>query len=99
MICTVSDLRCKEIINLNSGQRMGFVCDAEISLPEGHVRALIIPGQARFFGLFGREEDAVIPWDKITKIGTDIILVDVEGETRRHGRERGKRMRFLSYLF
>ena len=95
MMCTVSELRAKEIINLNTGQRLGFVCDVEVSLPEGHVLALIAPGAARFFGLFGREEDQVIPWDKITKIGADIILVDVEGEPRRHNRERPRRMRGL----
>ena len=94
MICTVSDLRCKEIINLNSGQRLGFIYDVEVSLPEGQVRALIVPGPARFFGLFGRDEDLLIPWEKITKIGADIVLVDMESsETQRHRRDKGKRMR------
>ena len=93
MICSVSELRCKEIINLNTGQRLGFVYDVEISLPEGQVIALFVPGPARFFGLFGREEDLVVPWEKITKIGADIVLVDMEGEPRRHRRERAKRMR------
>jgi len=83
---TVIDLRYKEIINLSNGQRLGFVCDAEILLSEGRVTALIVPGPARFFGLLGREEDLVIPWDKITKIGEDIILVEMEGEPRRHHR-------------
>ena len=92
---TIVDLRYKEVINLASGNRMGFVYDAEITLPEGQVTALIVPGPARFFGLFGREEDLVIPWDKITKIGTDIILVELEGEPRRHHRRdpRGKKTR------
>ena len=90
---TIADLRYKEIINLSNGNRLGFVYDAEITLPEGQVTALIVPGPARFFGLFGREEDMVIPWEKISKIGADIILVDVEGEPRRHaGRDsRGKK--------
>jgi len=91
---TITDLRYKEIINLNTGHRLGFVYDAEITLPEGQVTALIVPGPARFFGFFGREEDLVIPWDKITKIGEDIILVDLEGEIRRHRREqRGRKPR------
>ena len=34
-----------------------------------------IPGKARFFGLLGREDDYVIPWTSIEKIGEDIILV------------------------
>ena len=85
-LTTVVDLRYKEIINLCNGNRLGFVCDAEISLPEGQVTALVVPGQARFFGLFGREEDLVIPWEQIAKIGEDIILVEIEGEPNRHSR-------------
>ena len=85
-LTTVVDLRYKEIINLSNGNRLGFVCDAEITLPEGQVTALIVPGQARFFGLFGREEDLVIPWEQIAKIGEDIILVEIEGEANRHSR-------------
>jgi len=84
---SIADLRYKEIINLNNGNRLGFVCDAEITLPEGQVTALVVPGPARFFGLFGRGEDLVIPWEKITKIGEDIILVELEGEPRGHRRE------------
>ena len=90
---TITDLRNKEIINLNSGHRLGFVYDAEITLEEGTVVALIVPGAARFFGLFGREEDILIPWEKITKIGEDIILVDLEGELRRHSRQNGRKKR------
>ena len=43
--------------------------------------ALIIPGRLRLLGLLGREEDAVVPWENIEKIGEDIILV-------RHGAVR-----------
>ena len=83
----IVDLRDKEIINLSNGNRLGFVYDAEIALPEGQVTALIIPGPARFFGLFGREEDLVIPWAQISKIGADIILVELEGDPHRHRRD------------
>ena len=93
--CTLLDLRTKEIINLNSGHRLGYVCDVMFSLSEGQMTALIVPGPSRFFGLFGREEDLIVPWDKITKIGEDIILVDMEVEPRRQ-RERGGRGRWLS---
>jgi len=30
------------------------------------------------FGLIGKEKDYVIPWDRIKKIGEDIILVDMD---------------------
>ena len=83
-IVTLADLRYKEIINLQNGHRLGYVYDAEITLPQGEVQSLIVPGASRFFGLLGREEDMIIPWEKITKIGEDIILVDMEMELRRH---------------
>lgn len=95
---TISDLRYKEIINLNSGNRLGFVIDAEITMPEGQITALIVPGPARFFGLFGRGEDLVIPWDKITKIGADIILIELEGEPNRYQRQDARRKKARSIL-
>ena len=71
----VTDLRCKEVINVTDGLRLGFVSDVEILLPEGKVLALVVPGPCRFFGLFGRKDDFVIPWNCIRRIGSDIILV------------------------
>ena len=72
-----SDLKCKEIINICDGARLGDVSDLELELPAGRVAALIVPGPNRFFGLFGRECDYCIPWPCIKRIGEDIILVDV----------------------
>ena len=85
-----SDLRCKEIINIASGQRLGFVCDADIEMPAGILKALIVPGPCRFFGLFGREPDYLVPLSCITKIGRDIILVDIPGQCGRSKREKRK---------
>ena len=70
----VTELRCKEVINITDGQRLGFVSDVEVQLPEGKVLALVVPGPCRFFGLFGRKDDFVIPWNCIRRIGSDIIL-------------------------
>ena len=39
------------------------------------------PGGTRplpLFGLFGRKDDFVIPWNCIRRIGSDIILVELE---------------------
>ena len=39
-------------------------------------------------GLLGREDDYVIPWGCIARIGGDIILVDAKGDFQRRKRRR-----------
>ncbi len=78
MITKMSELRCKEVICVADGRRLGFVWDLEIEIPEGCVKSIIVPGPCRFFGLFGRKDDFVIPWGCIKRIGPDIILVDIK---------------------
>lgn len=73
--CCVSELRCKEIIDVRDGGRFGYVGDVAVDLDSGQVKALIVPGRLRLLGLLGREEDAVIPWEDIEMIGGDIVLV------------------------
>ena len=80
MALTVMQLRCKEVICLSDGRRLGFVSDIEVEIPEGQVCALIVPGPCRILGLVGRKDDYRIPWNCIRRIGPDIILVDVRPE-------------------
>lgn len=76
MLCRFTALRRKEVINLRDGCRLGYVGDVEVTVPEGAVKAIIVFGPCRFFGLFGRGEDYYIPWECVQKFGDDIILVD-----------------------
>jgi len=73
-----TDLRHKEVINISDGRRIGFVSDVEINFDDGTVEALIVPSGARMLGLIGRDDELVIPWSRIKKIGEDIILVDLD---------------------
>ena len=72
----IAELRYKEVISVEDGARYGYVGDMEVDLETGQVRALIVPGKRRFFGLFGREEDKIIPWNAVKRFGEDIILVE-----------------------
>ncbi|MBQ9411622.1 MAG: YlmC/YmxH family sporulation protein [Oscillospiraceae bacterium] len=81
-------MRYKEIVNITSGQRLGYVSDAEVELSSGTLKALIVPGPARFFGLFGREPDYLVPMDCVTRMGRDIILVEIQGDCRREKKNR-----------
>ena len=72
----IAHLRYKEVISMEDGSRYGYVGDMEVDLETGHVRALVVPGRRRLFGLLGREEDRVIPWSAVKRFGEDIILVE-----------------------
>ena len=76
MECRVSELRYKEIINVSDGSRYGWVGDVEVDLESGQVRALVVPGRLRLFGLLGREEDRVFPCEAVRRFGADTILVE-----------------------
>lgn len=73
-----SDFRHKEVIDISSGKRLGFISDVDIDLEKGVVSSVIIPGKRRFFGFFPAIDDVTIPWSQIQKIGDDIILVTAD---------------------
>lgn len=78
MICRFEDLRCKEIINIKTGCKIGYPDDMEFDTCTAKICKLIVFGKPKFFGLLGREEDLVIPWCDIDIIGQDTILVTCE---------------------
>ena len=77
----ITDLSYKEVIHLESGQRLGYVRDAEIDPNTGKVVSLVIPGRLKWLGLLGREPETVIPWERIHRLGADIIFVGEKGAT------------------
>lgn len=72
-----SDLRLKEVVNVRTGSRLGRVCDIEMDLCTGQVLSIIVPGPPRLWGLVRNDEELVIPFCKINKIGEDVILIDI----------------------
>ena len=87
MMCHFSDIRCKEVISIKSGCRIGFVDDVEIDSCTAKICRIIVYGKSRCFGIFGREEDIFINWSDIEIIGEDTILVgcDFPNQTKRKG--------------
>lgn len=69
------DLQKKEVINADDGTRLGYVSNIDIDLTTGEIKAIRIPSSTKTFNFFGKNEDYVIEWGKIKKIGDDIILI------------------------
>ena len=78
MVCRIADMRHKEVVNVKDGTKLGYIDDIEFDTVTAELTALVVYGKARFFGLFGREEDIVITWRDIEVIGEDTVLVSFE---------------------
>lgn len=74
----ISDLRMLEVINIGDGRRLGPIKDIDLNLEEGRIAAIVLTGQStRLMGFLGREQEIVVPWERVKKIGVDVILVDL----------------------
>ncbi|MFR1707789.1 MAG: YlmC/YmxH family sporulation protein [Clostridium sp.] len=73
----VNSLKTMEIIDINTGTKLGYIKDFKVNCEEYKLEAIILPTQKS--GWFSKNEDIELPWDRIKKIGVDVILVDGEG--------------------
>ncbi len=74
MEISYNELRCKEVVNLQNGARMGKIIDMIIDSNGKDVLGFVVPGARK---LFKANEDIFVPWNNITKIGSDVILISM----------------------
>ena len=67
------ELRQKEVINIRTAEKIGFIDDVDIDFETGSITNIIVPKRRVFFM---KREDFVIPWESIVLVGRDLILVD-----------------------
>lgn len=85
---TVEQLCAKDVISMDSGKNLGKVDDVGFMEDTGKVTRLIIFGRKKWWGLFGREEDLVIPWEDILSFGEDVVLVSTQPPDSFHKNEK-----------
>lgn len=73
----ISSMKSMEVIDINTGTRLGYIKDFKIDCDNHKVEAIVLPGAQRT-GWFSRPEDIEVLWSNIRKIGVDVILVDDE---------------------
>lgn len=80
----LSQLLGKRIINIFDGEILGLVGDADlvVDTSSGSIEEIIIPrrteypfSERRHFA--GDKHLLHIPWDKVCKVGSEVIVVDV----------------------
>jgi YlmC/YmxH family sporulation protein len=83
----ISEFQIKDVVNISDGKKLGNIGDIEINLTTGKIEAVIVTGNGKVLGFFGREEDIIIPWKNILKIGQDVILVRYKSIEERSAEE------------
>jgi YlmC/YmxH family sporulation protein len=67
------------MINIEDGRRLGPIIDLDLDLEKGIVKGIVVlassPRGKGFFG-GGRGGDIFVPWEKVVKVGVDVILID-----------------------
>lgn len=76
-----SEMRQKDVINICDGKKLGKPID--LILNESNcVEAIVVPAQSGgFWSIFKQDkEGCVIPWNRVRRIGDDVILVEADSE-------------------
>jgi len=71
------ELRCKQVINVIDGKVLGRICDVVFARGSAKILGFVVPGDGAFHFLRKRG-DVFIPYEKICKIGKDVVLVELK---------------------
>lgn len=71
---SLNNLKSMEIIDVSIGARIGYINDFKIDLNESVITSILIGYSKSFW--FSKSSYLEVPWDKIIKIGVDVILID-----------------------
>ena len=84
MELSFSELRAKEVINVQDGRKLGRVCDLVLCYPENKWLGVIVPNGKGF----GKKSELFIELRNIAKIGEDVILVNIGLPRKPNGGKR-----------
>jgi YlmC/YmxH family sporulation protein len=77
----LTELTGKEIVNLANGSRLGMVGESDlvVDAQTGRVSSIILPRKGNFFSFWvERQQQLVIPWEAVRRIGREVIIVDID---------------------
>ena len=74
VLFSMNAIRSMEVIDVNTGTKLGYVRDFKIDMSEQRIVSIVI--QPPIKSWFGKEANIEVPWDKVIKTGVDVILID-----------------------
>ena len=76
--CNTENFREKSVVNSCDGRILGHVAEIIFDVCDGRLTAIVVRDDSGVL-CFKRSDDIIIPWEKIVKIGEDVIIVDASG--------------------
>ena len=80
METSFNELRCKEVVNMIDGRRLGHIVDMVIELGSARVLGFVLPGEKTGWNIFRSSEQLFVPYGSIVKVGEDTILVELPSQ-------------------
>ena len=74
----LTEISTKDVIDDFTGVKLGKITDLEINSETSEIEYVIIQKGFKISNLFSNKESLSIPWNKILKIGSDVIIVEGE---------------------
>ena len=76
---TLGELKQKDVVNVRDGMCLGRPIDLTFCESDGRSSGIVTPGEGRMKAwIRGERCGVVIPWERICRIGEDVILVDAD---------------------
>ncbi len=77
MSAKISDLQERQIVNIADGKCLGNIKDIELNVLDGTIQALVLPNTGGFWSMLQNQGELLIPWQKVIRLGVDVVLIDM----------------------
>ena len=74
LLYSLNAVRNMEVIDISTGSKIGYVKDFKVDINPKKIISIFLPSPVKSW--FNKAEDIELSWDKIVKIGVDVLIVD-----------------------
>ena len=74
LLYSLNAVRNMEVIDISTGSKIGYVKDFKVNIYTKKIISIFLPSPVKSW--FNKAEDIELAWDKIVKIGVDVLIVD-----------------------
>ena len=74
LLYSLNAVRNMEVIDISTGSKIGYVKDFKVDINTKKIISIFLQSPVKSW--FNKAENIELSWDKIVKIGVDVLIVD-----------------------